>query len=124
MIGVWIVHFLHSKLNKKHNDGTVNVPYRLVEMGGGRGLLMADILRVLGNFQATPHRISMIEASELQSREQQKRVLEWFEKQQMYFKFSYELRNKEIFVGENNDTQLQWFKSLEDMMAHDMELAR
>jgi len=64
----------------------------------------------------------MIEASELQSREQQKRVMEWFEKQQMYFKFSYELRNKEIFVGENNDTQLQWFKSLEDMMVHDVEL--
>jgi len=50
MIGVWIVHFLQSKLNKKYNDGTVNVPYRLVEMGGGRGMLMADILRVLGNF--------------------------------------------------------------------------
>jgi hypothetical protein len=37
----------------------------------------------------------------------------------MYFKFSYELQNKEIFVGENNELQLQWFKSLEDMMMHD-----
>lgn len=80
---------------------------------------MSDMLRVLDNFQAIPQCISMIETSEMQSREQQKRVLEWFEKKQMYFKFSYELQNKEIFVGENNELQLQWFKSLEDMMMHD-----
>lgn len=51
-------------------------------------------------------------------------MLDWFEKQGQFFKFSYELKNKEIFVGENNDTQLQWFKTLEEMMAHDMEATK
>lgn len=124
MIGVWIVHFLQTKLNSKHSSGTANAPYRLVELGGGRGLLMADLLRTLNNFQAVPQCISMIEASELQSREQQKQVLDWFDKQGMYFKFSYELKNKEVFVGENNSTQLQWFKSFEDLMLHDTEAAK
>lgn len=68
MIGIWIVHFLQDKLNKKAGDGTANVPFRLLELGGGRGLLVADILRTLNNFGAVPKCISMIEASELQSR--------------------------------------------------------
>jgi SAM-dependent MidA family methyltransferase len=82
-------------------------------LGGGRGLLMADMLRVLANFGAIPQSINMIEASDLNSREQQKKVLEWFEKQDLHFKFSYELKNKEIFVGENNEHELRWFKTLE-----------
>lgn len=62
IVGVWIVQYLQNNLKHK-SDGVAGVPFRLIEMGGGRGLLMADILRVLSTFNITPQCLSMIEAS-------------------------------------------------------------
>lgn len=71
MLAVWIVHFLQARINPKYGSTS----YRLLELGGGTGILMSDMLRTLSNLKSLPHSISMIENSELNSKNQQKRVL-------------------------------------------------
>lgn len=47
MIGVWIAYFLQKTQPVYPESGVPLNRFRLVELGGGRGLLMKDIVRTL-----------------------------------------------------------------------------
>lgn len=120
-VAAWLLHFLESKIATKSPKAALTEskvlkmsPFRIIELGPGRGLLMADILGVLDTYKCLPFvkSINFIEASSLNSKEQQDKVLECFRKGDLHFRYSYDMQGKEVFVGENSQTKLGWFKTL------------
>ena len=47
MIAVWIAYFLQKVNIIDKETKAINKRFRIVELGGGRGLLMKDIIRAL-----------------------------------------------------------------------------
>ena len=76
MIGIWLINFLTQ--TKIYNPATQSVEkkFRIVELGGGRGMLMKDILRSLYDLKINNHfDISFVEVSEYNRKCQQETVL-------------------------------------------------
>lgn len=76
LIGVWIFQFLqHTKiLNLTTN--AVEKKFRIIELGGGRGLLMRDILKTFGSLQLNDYfDLHFVEVSEYNRKSQQEAVL-------------------------------------------------
>lgn len=72
MFGVWIAYFL--KKTGVFNDSTDQIQkrFRIVELGGGRGYYIRDILRSLGDLKINNNfDIVMIEVSEYNRKKQQ-----------------------------------------------------
>jgi NADH dehydrogenase [ubiquinone] 1 alpha subcomplex assembly factor 7 len=57
MVATWLVVFLQTPAVKVLNPFTNSVekPFRLVELGGGRGMLMQDILRSFRSYNINNH---------------------------------------------------------------------
>ena len=78
------MHFVGS-ISKKYPDsrenfnGTLTLrPFRLIELGPGRGMLMADVLRCISQLKGMEFltSLSMVEVSAENSQIQQKAVLD------------------------------------------------
>lgn len=62
--------------------------FRIVELGGGRGLFIKDILKTLGDLKIKNNfDVSFIEVSEFNRKAQQDSVMEEFKNRDHFFKF-------------------------------------
>lgn len=126
MIGVWVCQFLqHTKiLNATTN--AVEKKFRIVELGGGRGLLMRDILKTFRSLKLKDYfDLYFVEVSEFNRKAQQEAVLEEFKNQNQYFRFEHEKSSEqyESFQSEDEfkEINLRWFTSLEELLKQDFE---
>lgn len=79
MFGIWITYFL--KKTKIFNEETQQLEkkFRIVELGGGRGLFIKDIVRALGDMKITNNfDISFIEVSSYNRKAQQDSLMDYF----------------------------------------------
>ena len=77
-----------------------------MELGGGRGLLMKDIIRSLQDVEIKDNfDINFVEVSEYNRKAQQDSVLDQFKKADHFFRFEHEKANDqfESFVSENEN---------------------
>ena len=77
MVGVWIAYFLGKTQILDPDTKAVTRKFRLVELGGGRGLLMKDIIRSLNDLKISENfDINFVEMSEYNRKAQQDSVLD------------------------------------------------
>ena len=104
MLGVWIVYFLQKTNVIDKGTHKLNKRFRIVELGGGRGLLMKDIVNSFRDVQITDgFDINFVEVSEFNRKSQQDSVMDAFKKGEHFFRFEHELADSgyESFVSEN-----------------------
>ena len=81
MLAVWITYFLQKTQVLDPETRAIVKKFRIVELGGGRGLLMADIIRSLHELGISDNfEINFIEASPYNRKAQQDSVLDQFKK--------------------------------------------
>ena len=91
------MHFVESvakgyKDTQLNKEGSMNLrKFRLVELGPGRGLLMSDVLRCIGQLGGMEFltSINMIEISEENTKTQQKAVMDQLAKKDLHFGYQY-----------------------------------
>lgn len=97
MIGVWIVLFLKNAKVFDEETCKLNRKIRIVELGGGRGFLIREIIKVFSDLKIKEdYDINMIEVSEYNRKAQQDAVMEAFKKNNHFFKFEHEKSNSQM----------------------------
>lgn len=90
MFGVWIVYFLKKTKIYDEERSEVTKKFRIVELGGGRGLFIKDILKAMGDLKITNNfDVSFIEVSEYNRKAQQDSVMDTFKQRDHFFKFEH-----------------------------------
>ena len=88
MIGIWIINFLIKTKILNPSTNSVEKKFRVIELGGGRGLLMKDILRSFYDLNIDNYfDLNFVEVSEYNRKCQQETVLEEFKKNNQFFRF-------------------------------------
>ena len=88
MLAVWIAYFLGKAEVLDPETKAVSQKFRIVELGGGRGLLMKDIIRSLQDVEIKDNfDINFVEVSEYNRKAQQDSVLDQFKKSDHFFRF-------------------------------------
>jgi hypothetical protein len=117
MFGVWIAYFLKKiKVFDEQNE-QVTKKFRIVELGGGRGFFIKDIVRSLSDLKITNNfDVTFIEVSEFNRKAQQDSIMNQFKEKNHFFKFEHEISTEkfEQFTSENPDKNvcLTWVQTI------------
>jgi hypothetical protein len=107
IIGYWTERVLASYSYPSSFD--------LIEIGCGRGFLIADITRILYKINRLKGaNIIMIEKSDKLAKIQQDNILSQFTKEGIFFEYKQDkLNNSDWFINKEKDIALKWYNSID-----------
>lgn len=110
IIGYWVEKVLASYGYPKIFD--------IIEIGCGRGFLMADITRILYKINKLKGaNIIMIEKSDKLAKIQQDNILNQFTKEGIFFEYKQDLQNNsDMFINKDLNITLKWYSGIDNYL--------